>query len=66
MLQLKVISFITASHRLRADDFNGKVAEYEFYIKCSQTSRRKQPRQINFETTNETIVYDIVIVNEKD
>ena len=52
--------------QVKGDDFNGKVAEYEFYINAARLHGGSNHGRLIFETTNETIVYDIVIVNEKD
>lgn len=52
--------------KISGDDFNGKIAEYQYFINASRLHGGSNHGRITLKTSNETIVYDIVIVNQKD
>lgn len=58
--------FYNCKQKITGEDFNGKIAEYQFYINAGRLHGGSNHGRITFETSNETIVYDIVIVNEKN
>lgn len=51
---------------IAGQEFNGKVAEYQYYINANKLHGGSNHGRITFRTFNETIIYDIVIVNHKD
>lgn len=48
------------------DEFNGKIAEYQYFINVGRLHGGSNHGRITFRTTNETLEFDIVIVNEKN
>lgn len=58
--------FYNCKSKITGDDFNGKIAEYQYFINAGRLHGGSNHGRITFRTTNETIVYDIVIVNQKD
>lgn len=58
--------FYNCKSKITGDDFNGKIAEYQYFINAGRLHGGSNHGRITLRTTNETIVYDIVIVNQKD
>lgn len=52
--------------KIKSDEFNGKLAEYSYFINASKLHGGSNHGRITLKTSNETIVYDIVIVNPKN
>lgn len=52
--------------KITGDDFNGKVAEYQYYINSAKLHGGSNLGRVTFKTTDETLTYDIVIVNQKE
>lgn len=52
--------------KIAGDDFNGKIAEYQYFINAARLHGGSNHGRITLRTTNETVVYDIVIVNQKE
>lgn len=52
--------------KISGDDFNGKIAEYPYFINAGRLHGGSNHGRITLRTTNETIIYDIVIVNQKN
>lgn len=52
--------------KITGDDFNGKMAEYRYYINASKLHGGSNHGRITLKTSDETLVYDIVIVNQKE
>lgn len=52
--------------KISGDDFNGKIAEYQYFINAGRLHGGSNHGRITFRTSNETIIYDIVIVNQKE
>lgn len=52
--------------KLTGEDFNGKMAEYHYYINASKLHGGSNHGRVTLKTSDETLVYDIVIVNQKD
>ncbi len=52
--------------KITGDEFNGKIAEYQYFINAGRLHGGSNHGRITFRTTNETLEFDIVIVNEKN
>ncbi len=52
--------------KITGDDFNGKIAEYQYFINAGRLHGGSNHGRITLKTSNETILYDIVIVNQKE
>lgn len=51
---------------ITGDDFNGKICEYHYYINAAKLHGGSNHGRITLKTSDETLVYDIVIVNQKN
>lgn len=58
--------FYNCREKISGDEFNGKIAEYQYFINAAKLHGGSNCGQIIFTTANQTIVYDVVIVNEKN
>lgn len=47
-------------------DFNGKICEYQYFINASRLHGGSNHGRITLRTSEETFIYDIVIVNQKE
>ena len=52
--------------KITGEDFNGKIAEYQYFINVGRLHGGSNHGRITFTTSNETLIYDIVIVNKKE
>lgn len=57
--------FYNCKEKISGDQFNGKIAEYQYFINAAKLHGGSNHGRIIFKTVNETIVYDVVIVNQK-
>lgn len=57
--------FYNCKEKISGDQFNGKIAEYQYFINAAKLHGGSNHGRITFKTTNETVVYDVVIVNQK-
>ena len=58
--------FYNCRDKITGDMFNGKIAEYQYYIDAEKLHGGSNCGKIIFRTANETVKYDIVVVNEKN
>lgn len=58
--------FYNCRDKITGDMFNGKIAEYQYYIDAEKLHGGSNCGKIIFRTANETVTYDIVVVNEKN
>lgn len=57
--------FYNCKEKISGDQFNGKIAEYQYFINAAKLHGGCNNGKIIFRTVNETVVYDVVIVNQK-
>lgn len=56
--------FYNCKDRIDGDEFTGNSVEYTYYINAAKLHGGSNHGRITFKTINETIVYDIIIVND--
>ena len=56
--------FYGCEPKIRGDQFNGNTVEYTYFINASRLHGGSNHGKIKFRTPNETLVYDIIVVNE--
>lgn len=52
--------------KISGDDFNGKIAEYQYFINAGRLHGGSNHGRITLKTSDQTFTYDIVIVNQKE
>ena len=52
--------------QISSEEFNGRIAEYRYYINAAKLHGGSNHGRITFKTVHDCIVYDIVIVNRKE
>ncbi len=52
--------------KISGEEFNGKIAEYQYFINAGKLHGGSNCGRIILKTSNETITFDIVIVNQKN
>lgn len=57
--------FYNCKEKISGDQFNGKIAEYQYFINAAKLHGGSNHGRIIFRTVNETVVYDVVIINQK-
>lgn len=58
--------FYNCKDKISGDAFNGKIAEYQYLINAGRLHGGSNCGRIILRSSNEKLVYDIVIVNQKD
>ena len=57
--------FYNCKEKISGDNFNGKIAEYQYFINAAKLHGGCNNGKIIFKTVNETVIYDVVIINQK-
>lgn len=57
--------FYNCKEKISGDNFNGKIAEYQYFINAAKLHGGCNNGKIIFKTINETVIYDVVIINQK-
>ena len=58
--------FYGCKDKISGDEFNGKIAEYQYLINAGRLHGGSNCGRIILRSSNEKLVYDVVIVNQKD
>lgn len=58
--------FYNCKDKISGDEFNGKIAEYQYLINAGRLHGGSNCGRIILRTANEKLVYDVVIVNQKE
>ncbi len=56
--------FYGCEPKIGGEQFNGNTVEYTYFINASRLHGGSNHGKITFKTSNETLVYDIIVVNE--
>lgn len=58
--------FYNCKEKISGEQFNGKIAEYQYFINALKLHGGSNPGRIIFRTANETVTFDVVVVNPKN
>ncbi|MCR5737308.1 MAG: DUF5717 family protein [Eubacterium sp.] len=58
--------FYNCKSSISSEEFNGRIAEYRYYINAAKLHGGSNHGRITFSNVHERIVYDVIIVNQKD
>lgn len=58
--------FYNCKNKISGDEFNGKIAEYQYFINAGRLHGGSNCGRIILRSANEKLVYDVVIVNQKE
>lgn len=58
--------FYNVKDKITGDEFSGNIMEYQYFINAARLHGGSNHGRITFKTSNETLVYDLVIVNSID
>ncbi len=58
--------FYNCKDKVSSEEFNGRIAEYKYYINAAKLHGGSNHGRITFKNVHECIVYDVIIVNQKD